>query len=230
MAPSAPLPHGPLEALDDDLWHVEGDLPDMPLKRHMVVARRPDGTLVVHNGILLRDMGELDALGRVAWIVVPNGWHRLDAAAYKARYPAAKVVCPPGARKKVEQKVAVDAVYEEFPPELDVRFETLEGERGAEGVMVVARPGGVTLVFNDTVFNQPHLPGLFGFVYRLMGSSGGPKVPATTRLFSVKDRNALRAHLERLAVTPHLRRVVPGHGTLVTEYPEAFLRAVAATL
>ena len=34
-------------------------------------------------------------------LVVPGGFHRLDAKIYKARYPQVKVLCPAGARQKV---------------------------------------------------------------------------------------------------------------------------------
>ena len=53
-------------------------------------------------------MAQLDALCPVEHIVVPNGFHRLDAPRYKTRYPKARVYCPPGARKKSEQRIAVD--------------------------------------------------------------------------------------------------------------------------
>ena len=67
-----------------------------------------------------------------------------------------------------------------------------------EGFLQVRSPGeGSTLVFNDVVFNLRRLPGLFGFVYHLLGSSGAPKVTRLLKLFLVKDKRALRAHLER---------------------------------
>src|ERR1019366_8213859 len=47
------LPHGPIEPLEDNLWRVEGSLPNMPLKRVMTVARLGSGDLVVHNPVAL---------------------------------------------------------------------------------------------------------------------------------------------------------------------------------
>ena len=40
----------------------------------------------------------IEALGPITAIVVPNEFHRLDAPAYAARYPAAKVYAPRGGR------------------------------------------------------------------------------------------------------------------------------------
>ena len=46
-------PHGELEQLADNLWWTWGSLPGMSLKRSMVLAKRSDGDLVVHNAIAL---------------------------------------------------------------------------------------------------------------------------------------------------------------------------------
>jgi hypothetical protein len=54
-------------------------------------------------------MAALEALGAPTWLVVPNGYHRLDAPAYKRRYPQLQVVAPEGAAARVRQVVAVDA-------------------------------------------------------------------------------------------------------------------------
>lgn len=227
------LAHGPVTQLAENLWTVEGSLDDMPLRRVMTIARRGDGSLVLHNAIALdaAAMSEVDTRGPVAALVVPNGWHRLDAHAFKERYPGAKVYCPAGARERVSHVVPVDAIYEEWPADEAVTLEPLDGVR-VEGVMRVRSSDGTTLAFNDLVFNQPRLPGTFGFVYHyLVRSSGGPKVPPVSKLIMIKDRRALRAHLERPADTPDLRRIVVMHGVSPAPGQAAsFLRAVAATL
>jgi hypothetical protein len=84
------LPHGPLERLAENLWWVQGSLRGMSLKRVMTVARRTDGELVIHSAIAMTEdaMRELEALGEPAFLVVPNRGHRLDAPAYKRRYPS----------------------------------------------------------------------------------------------------------------------------------------------
>ena len=227
------LPHGPVEKLGPRLWRVEGALEGMPLKRVMTVVKRADGTLVVHNAMALEEasMDELDAHGPVAAIVVPNGYHRLDAPAFKQRYPTAKVYCPSGARAKVEEVVPVDGDYAALGDDGVVRAETLEGTGATEGVLVVRDADGATLVFNDVVFNMPHAPGFSGFVLRhFTASSGGPRISRVARLFVVKDKAALRAHLERLAGTPNLVRAIVSHHETITGEVDRTLREVAATL
>ena len=226
------LAHGPLEKLDDGLWRIEGSLPGMALKRVMTIARLADGALVIHNAIALDDAGmrALDALGKVAFIVVPNGYHRLDAPSFAKRYPDARVLAPRGARAKVEEVVTVNGDYGDLPADQHVRLEHLDGVRNGEGVMRVESDDGVTLVFNDLVFNMPHMPGFSGFVMRVLGSSGGPRVTRIARMLLIKEKAAVRAHLERLAATPRLKRIVVSHHQVIVDAPSATLARVAATI
>jgi hypothetical protein len=227
------LPHRPLQKLSENLWHLEGDLEGMPLKRVMTVARRGDGGLVLHNCIALADheMAQLEAQGPIRYLVVPNGYHRLDISVFKDRYPQAKVLCPRGARDKVAEVVAVDGTYEDFPPDDAVTLTTLEGTAAREGVMLVRSADGATAVFNDVLFNMPHLGGMQGFVLKhVTQSSGGLRISRISRLFLIKDRKALAEHLCRLADTPQLRRIIVAHHEIYTGDAGAALRGVAATL
>ncbi len=203
------------------------------MKRVMVVAKRSDGSLVVHNAIGLDDaaMKELESLGSIKWIIVPNGYHRIDAAAFHARYPDAKVLCPRGARAKVEKVVPVDGTYEDFSSDDDIRFQDLPGMNGLEGAMIVRSKDGVSVVLTDAVFNMPHVGGFSGFVLRhLTQSTGGPRVSRIARLFLVKDKRAFRSALEELAAIPNLRRVIVAHHLTIDRDPANVLREVAATL
>ncbi|HEY2748439.1 MAG TPA: hypothetical protein VGL86_27640 [Polyangia bacterium] len=231
-APWKVLPHGPIEAVSDRLRTVEGALPGMPLKRTMAVVRLDDGGLVVHSAIALdpSTQKELEAWGTPRILIVPNAWHRLDAPAYKTRYPEIKIYCPEGAKKRVAKLVPIDGGYDALPPMPPLAVRYLDGVKKREGYLELADDAGTTLIFNDAVFNQPHLPGFFGVVYRTIGSSGGPRVTPLIKLAMVKDERALRAQLEKLADTPRLRRVVMAHGTRVDDDAAAYLRQVAATL
>jgi hypothetical protein len=226
------LDNGPLTQLSPSLWRVEGALPDMSLRRVCAVARMSTGDLVVHSAICMDEAGmaALEALGPVRWIVVPNRLHRMDAPRYAARYPEAKVLCPPGGRDKVAEVVRLDGTLDEFPEDSVVSFEPLEGVAGQEWVMRVRDPDDTSLVFTDALFNVPHQGGFGGLVLRMMGSSGGPKVTPLARLLLVKEKRALRHTLESLAATPDLRRLVAGHGDVVSEDAAGVLRRVAATL
>ncbi len=223
-----PLPHGPIEKLAENLWRVEGTLPRMALRRVMTVVRLADGRLLIHSAIALEaaEMAELEAWGEPAFLVVPNGWHRLDARVFLDRYPGLKVFCPAGATKNVTKVVPVTGSYDDFEDLTEARLFHLDGVKQGEGALQVRSADGTTLVLNDVVFNQPHLPGFGGLVMRLMGSTGACMVTPMGRLFA-KDRGALRAHLERLSAIEDLQRVIVSHGEMLDENAGLMLRGAA---
>jgi len=206
--------HGPLLTLADNLLWLQGSLPGMSLKRTMVVVRLSDGKLVIHNDIALDDahMAELERFGTPAFLIVPNGGHRLDAPAYKQRYPALRVFAPKGSRKRVAEVIAVDGVYEDFPNSEEVRLETLHGVNEAEGALIAKSGDGASLVLNDCMFNMDRKRDPLGFFFTtLMGSAPGPRVSRLAKLMYVKDKKALRADFERYAELPNLVRVIVAH-------------------
>lgn len=233
------LQHDAIEQLADNLWSVQGDLPNMQLRRRMIIARLPSGDLVIHSAIALDDAGmaQLEALGRPRWLVVPNGWHRIDAPRYRARYPDLQVICPRDSQKRVAEVVQVDFTYDTFPQpdagQPTVWFEHFGGLKAMEGAMLVRSADGITVVLGDSLFNLKHMPGLFGFIYgRLLGNAGGPKVTLIGRLFLMAGdgKATYRAWLEKTAALSRLVRVIPGHGEVIEGDVAATLRAVAATL
>jgi hypothetical protein len=206
--------HGPIEQLAENLWRVSGSLPRMTLRRTMTVVRMGGGRLVIHNAIALDEAGmrALEALGTPSVLLVPNGFHRLDAAAFKRRYPALRVLAPRGSMKKVAEKVAVDGSYEDFPADETARTEAIAGIADMEGALVVRSTDGVTLVLTDCVFNMDRKSDFMGnLITRMLGSAPGPRVSRVFRWLGVKDKAAFRENLERMAATPGLVRVVVAH-------------------
>ncbi|MCB9677591.1 MAG: hypothetical protein H6737_20965 [Alphaproteobacteria bacterium] len=231
-------PHGELVPLAENLWRVEGKLPNMDLERCMVVARTTAGELVLHSAIAMDEahMAELETLGTPKYLVVPNGWHRMDAPRYKARYPGLVVICPAKARSMVEQKVPVDGTYDDYAsldPEGTVRLEHFGAEKHMEGALIVKSADGVSLAFADSLFNVPHRPGCFWFVYgRLLGSSGGPRITLISRMMMLFTRSKApyRDFLKRWAETREVVRLIPGHGDVVSEGAADVIAELAASL
>jgi hypothetical protein len=208
------IEHGPLEQLAENLWWVLGAIPGLPFERNMVVARQQNGDLVIHNAIALRaeEQAKLEALGTPAHLVVPNGWHRLDAPAYKARYPKLKVWAPKGSRQKVEDVVAVDGTYEDFPSDASVMLRPMPGVKDLEGVMIVHSADGATVVVCDCVFNMPKPPTLIGKMFTtVLGSAPGPRVSRLMKIWMMNDKAAFRGELQRLAALPDLKRFIVAH-------------------
>jgi hypothetical protein len=218
------LEHGPLERLTERLWRVEGALPGMSLKRVMTVAEREGGGLVIHSAIALRpaEQAALEALGRPEVLIVPSSMHRLDAPAYKQRYPALRVLTTKGSRRKVAEVVAVDGVYEDFPVDRAVQLRTLPGTKDREGVMLVRSQDGVSVVLNDVVMNMDTKSDLLGYLFTtVLGSAPGPRISRLSKLLLVQDRGLLRAELLRLAALPELARLIVSHEKVSSGQAEA---------
>jgi hypothetical protein len=228
-----PARHGPLVAVTDGLWTVNAELDLLPIGRRMTVLRTSDGGLLVHSAVACDEptMQAIDALGSVRIIVVPSASHKIDAPRYSARYAAARVLTPSAARRHVEKVLPVHGSYGDLSADPRLRVELLDGVAG-EGVFIhTDSAGDVSLVFNDALMNLPdHLPGFKGWITKLMGSTGGPKVTPTARRFIVRDPLAYQAHLRRLAAIPHLCRIIVSHGDLIEGDAPSVLRRVADTL
>jgi len=211
----------------------------MALCRTMTVARLRDSRLLLHSAIALDEpgMAALEALGEPAFLVVPSGYHRMDAPRYKARYPKIEVLCPRGSRGRVEQVIAVDRCFEDCPQpdpgDDSVVIEYFDERRRPEGIVLVRSADGVTAIFNDVLFNIPHSKGLFWFVYgRLLGATGGPKITPIARYVLLRGETGrgYKRWLEAAAERRDVVRLVPGHGEVIAEGACDTLRQLAARL
>ena len=224
--------HRPLTLLAEGLWQVETEMDGPPFTRRMTLIRLASGELVVHSAVACDEptMAQIDGIGRIAYIVVPSQYHRIDPAAYAARYPHAQVLTPPASRDKVARAVRVDGGLDLLPPDPSLRWEPAAGAPLEAVLLHTDGRGGVTAIFNDVLMNIPHRGGGRGLALRALGTSGGPKVTPIARWFIVKDKAAFRGQLERLAALPGLGRIIPGHGDIVDRDAAGVLRRVAATL
>jgi len=222
------LKHDPIQKLSENLWCVEGVMPDGKTTRKMSVIRMRDGALLFHNAIALEEpcMQELEAFGRPAYVVVPGAFHRQDARIWKDRYPAAKVVSPRGATKRVASVVPVDLSYAEMPADDSVKVAHFDGVKEREGYVEVRSAEGTTLIINDIVCNLPKSGGLLGF---FMAPTGQPSVPRITRWLITKERSALGEHVATLAKIPGLRRLILSHGDNIERDAAGALATARAT-
>lgn len=227
-------PHGKLTEIDDGVLTVEGEVP-MPLARlprRMTVVRLRDSRLVVWSAIALDEpeMSRLESFGQPAYLIVPNGHHRLDARAWKKRYPQLEVVAPQGSRAKVEAVVPVDTSAPEFG-DPNVQFVTVPGTRDREAALVVRTPNGATLVLNDIVGNIRGASGIGGWFLRLMRFAGEvAQIPRPVKMAMVDDAGALREQLLRWARMQPLNRILVSHGEPIEANPQQVLRDLAGSL
>src|SRR3954454_14802409 len=98
------LPHGTLREVAPGLLTVVGQIP-MPLgnfPRRMTVVALDTGGTAIFSPIPLNEteMAQVEKLGAPAFLIVPNGAHRLDLRPFHRRYPQAKIVTAPGSKEK----------------------------------------------------------------------------------------------------------------------------------
>jgi hypothetical protein len=228
------LPHGRLTRVEDNILTVEGTI-RMPLgefSRRMTVVRLRDGRLVIFNAIALDEeqMRVLEDFGKPAFLIVPNGHHRLDARIWKERYPDIRVVAPAGARAKAEETVSVDSTRADFDDPA-VTFVTVPGTGDNEAALEIAGSNGTTLVLNDMIGNLRKTSGVGGWLLRLMGFAGDePHIPLPVKLAMLIDKGAFAAQLRRWAELPSLKRIMVSHGVTIDQNAPAALHKLAASL
>jgi len=229
------FPHGPVEQIDEGILSVEGEI-HMPLgrfpRRMTVVALNGGGTAVFSPVALHeRAMRDIESLGAPSFLIVPNGFHRLDSRIWKQRYPDMKVISPPGAKARVEEAVPVDATTD-ILADANVDLIIAAGTPEAESALIVRRRAGTTLVLNDLISNIRHPKGIgANIMARLFGFGvKRPQMAREVKWLLVKDRPALAKQLRGWAEIADLQRVIVSHGDILEESPEESLRAVALTL
>lgn len=228
------LHHGAWEQLAPNLWQISGSLPNMALPRNLVVVRI-GGDLLLHSVICLDEarMAELESFGKLRWMLVPNEGHRLDAPAFKRRYPDLQVIAPRNARAKVAEKVPVDADCEDALPPLGIRIHRPDGMKdGYELVYEVDLDGGgKALIVNDVLTNPIAVPGVGGAILGLLGPPGKKLgQPRIVRFFFGKDRAAFRGFVAKLASIDGVRVVTTSHGAPITSDCSAALNDAASRL
>ena len=227
------LPHRPIEKLQENLWTVEADLPQGPLKRRMGIARLDSGQLVFLNAIALdtRSMEEIERWGEPAFAIAPSAYHRIDLGAYKVRYPKLRILAGQAARKRVEQTAPVEGWLELLPKDAGIAIESVAGTKMGDAVCTARAASRASLCFpGDVLMNLPPARGFPGLLLSLLGFIGDLRVPRLIRWIGVKDRAALKAHLMKLADTPGLQHVFACHGSVVSVDPSGALRRAASNL
>ncbi len=138
------------------------------VERRMTVVRLADGRLVIWSAIALdrSQMQELEAFGSPTYLIVPGDLHRMDAHAWKERYPQLVVITPAAARAKVEEIVHVDATEIDFK-DPHVRYLTVPGTGEREAALISRRRSRYdVLVLNDLIFDLANREGLSGWLFK----------------------------------------------------------------
>jgi len=229
------MPHGVLEQIDDGLLTIAGDVP-MPLgnfPRRMTVVGLTGHRTAIFSAIALDrpEMERIEALGTPSVLIVPGDAHRLDARIWKQRYPAIKVLAPPGAEERVEEAVAVDSTHDIIgDPSVD--YIIVAGVEEHEAALMVRRASGSTLIVNDIIGNVAHPHGIGAHVMaRLFGFGvSAPQIPRPVKRKIIRDPKALATQFREWAAEATLKRIIVSHGDPIEKDVKSVLIALAETL
>jgi len=215
---------------DENLWSAEhefgwqGGLIRIPVR--MTVIRLEEGPLILHSPIPIPPelRSELDGLGPVGFIVVPEAHGRFAGEAARA-YPAARLLAAPRAprrRKGLDFRGSVD---DRAPAEWAGQVESLLllGFRLHE--VVLFHRASRTLLITDLCFHiQRASAPLARLFFRANGmwQHFGPS--RIIRRVGVSDRTAFGQSLERV-LEWDFERIVPGHGDVLEHGGPAALSA-----
>ena len=209
------------------LWSHEFELDWLvPIPVRMTVIRLADGALILHSpaplGPALR--AEIDALGRVGFVVVPET-HGKFAGEAAAAYPEAKLLAAPRPPRG-RHDLAWAGTLDERAPDAwagQVEVHLVRGFRLNE-VVLLHRPSR-SLVMPDLCFHvQRSDSARARAFFRLNGMWRRFGPSRAIRLLAVSDRAAMRASLETILAWD-FERIVPGHGDVLEHGGREALRA-----
>jgi hypothetical protein len=185
-----------------------------------MTARLSDGSLCVISPACHVDdavLRDLEPFGPVRMIIAANAYHHMGLPQWSRAFPDARSYAHPKALKRVAKQ----------HPSLNVQSIETVADKFGETAAVWSVPGmrsgdlwlkaGRSWYVGDQFMNFPeHVKGLFGFVFRVTGSTPGFKANGVSRAFFTADKKAYKSWaLDQLAAQGPAQ-VVPGHGPLAS--------------
>jgi Domain of unknown function (DUF4336) len=207
----------------DSIWVSERPVwfGGVRLRSRTTVVRLSGAALWVHSPCTPTDdvCAELDALGEVRWIVVPNRFHHLQAPAMAARYTKARVVGPKSAQARNPQlgatMTADDAAYVGSTPELTSI--QLGGVPFLDET-VFFHPGSGSLIAADLLMSacaRDHWT--WRIAARIWGRYGKVGTPPDVRMHT-RASTAVADSIAQMRALP-LQRILVAHADPITERP-----------
>ncbi len=184
---------------------------------HTTVVRLDDGSLMLHSPAPPSDAvaEQLQKLGPVRWLVVPNCFHHLGTPAAAARFPEARVVGPASAvARNKALKVHLDISDAQFVgqvPELEVL--PLQGVPFLDETVLYHRPTQ-TLLGADIVLcpnSKDHWS--MRFAARLLGFYDQVRVPYDVKK-KIPDKAAAAGSIRAMLEKP-VQRLIVGHADVI---------------
>ena len=207
------------------------------IEARMTVIRMADGRLMLHSPCEIKPVlkQEIQALGKVAYIVAPSNFHYLHVPSAQKAFPDAKTFICPGVEKKKPDMlfdgVLGDSTRAEWKDDLDQVL--IQGSRWMREAVFFHR-SSKTLILVDLVENitdtTPRVNWVLKFWWKMVFRMWNRPLPAPEYRMGWRDRAAARVSLKRI-MEWDFQRVVLAHGDLIeTEAKQTVQKAWAAVL
>jgi len=162
---------------------------------------------------------QLDALGDVRWIVVPNRFHHLQAPATAARYPKAQVVGPKSVEPRNPQVRLTtspdDPAYLRATAELTAL--PLAGVPFLDEAVFFHASSGALIAADLLICAGPRDHWTWRTAARIWGRYGKVGTPPDVRM-KTRPSTAAAASIAQLAALP-LQRILVAHAAPLTDHP-----------
>jgi Domain of unknown function (DUF4336) len=218
------------ELVPNMLWTQEVPLrlfgAELGTRMSVVRLSGEGGGLWLHSPVALDPplRNELDALGRVRFVVCPNRGHHMFAGGYFAAYPDADFYAAPGLPEK-RNDLSFEGVLGDEPEagwSKDLEQTVFRGDRVLREVVFCHRESATLIVADLLQTDDPASPPFTRLVKRLNGIHEKPRPLLPFRL-GFRDKAAARASLERV-LSWEFDRIVLCHGPIVESGGKAVFR------
>jgi len=227
----------PPRQIDERIWVLDRSfrMPGGPIlpTRTTIIALPTDELLVISPpSVDAGGLEEIDALGAIRHVAVPNSFHHLNAPRFLDRYPGARFWAAPGLFSRIRGlppgNELSDTASDAWSGAIDLAI--LRPTSEVSEVALFHRPSA-TLILTDVAFHMVQFASSFErMVWRLSGVPAGFGPSRTARMLLLHDRAQARAFLDRLLSWP-FRRILVAHGEMIEENAaEIFRHAFAAYL
>jgi len=203
------------------------------IQRCMTIVRLDNGDLLVHspNTLCGELRAELDRLGPVRFVVLPNKMHGHAADQFIAAYPRVKVFGAPGLAERRRDLVLEGTLGERPEPAwCGVLDQALVGGNAFFTELVFLHRASKTLIVTDLIENiGPEHVSFWGRCVCRLASCYGRAAPSPEHAMYTVDPDAALASLTRIGQWD-FDRIILAHGSRIEQGGKEIFARVAAEL
>ncbi|WP_417559718.1 DUF4336 domain-containing protein [Marinomonas sp.] len=221
-----------LQQIGDNIWIHDGATVSwytMPYTTRMTVIRLNSGEIWIHSPAKISDelISEVNALGKVSYLVSPNKIHHLFMQEWMQQYPEAKSYAPPGLEEKRPDLHFDRALKDASEPEWQEQIEQLifKGSKVMEEVIFFHRESK-TLIVTDLIenFHPDHFKGIKKLLAQMTGIiSPNGKMPIDWRMTFIGRKEAARDCLQTM-INWQPDKIILAHGEWIQKNAVSFLK------